>query len=195
MTVMHIETGTNIVTGNGAGVTFGSWVTDSWSRNIVFEGFNGPTSVGRYSMRITIANNEFRRSLTTDTSAGQAADVLVNGQQVLVTGALTRNNPGSYTFGITTGSAVGGPNVAFNCFAIGYDVTAPHQRWATGFLIDASVTAQSIFGNRGILGSGQGWVVRILFPCFLVEVLVRYFTDDCDLNIDGSWRKVRARCL
>ena len=54
-----------------------------------------------------------------------------------------------------------GPNVLLDCDFTGDLNVEPHQRWATGFLVDnVHVHGGAIhLINRGIMGSGHGWAI------------------------------------
>ena len=60
-----------------------------------------------------------------------------------------------------TQARIQGPNVLLDCEFTGDLDVEPHQRWATGFLVDnVHVHGGAIhFINRGEMGSGHGWAI------------------------------------
>ncbi len=69
---------------------------------------------------------------------------------------------GDNTYFVCTRSTRPGPNVLLNCTFRGRGSRVqPHERWATGLLIDnCSVPDGGIdYPNRGIAGSGHGWTM------------------------------------
>lgn len=60
-----------------------------------------------------------------------------------------------------TQARIQGPNVLLDCDFSGDLDVEPHQRWATGFLVDnVHVHGGAIhFINRGEMGSGHGWAI------------------------------------
>jgi hypothetical protein len=60
-----------------------------------------------------------------------------------------------------TQARIQGPNVLLDCDFSGDLDVEPHQRWATGFLVDnVHVHGGAIhFINRGTMGSGHGWAI------------------------------------
>ena len=68
---------------------------------------------------------------------------------------------GSGLFYFSTGAKAVGPVVLLNCAFDGNGAIQPHQRWATGLLVDnCKVPTGNIeLMNRGYLGSGHGWTI------------------------------------
>ena len=54
-----------------------------------------------------------------------------------------------------------GPVVVLNCIFRGNGWIQPHQRWATGLLVDGCEVPDGgiDFMNRGVMGSGHGWAI------------------------------------
>jgi hypothetical protein len=82
---------------------------------------------------------------------------------------------------VVTQSEVTGPLVVLN-FTADHGGVAPHQRWATGLLVDGGkfpgATARRpgvAFSNRATAGSGHGWDIgwavawNVVSPFFLVQ--------------------------
>jgi hypothetical protein len=68
---------------------------------------------------------------------------------------------GDNLFFFATGPKVTGPQVLLNCVFRGNGWIQPHQRWATGLLIDGCQVPDGgiDFMNRGAMGSGHGWAI------------------------------------
>src|SRR5688572_9187755 len=132
-----------------------SGLSDGWARNI--EIFNTVNSISVTGKRITVDNVSIIHNLPT-IGAAKPADLNGSGQQLLFNRcSITGDN--LFFFG--TGAKVTGPVVVLNCIFRGNGWIQPHQRWATGLLIDGcQVPGGGIdFMNRGVMGSGHGWSI------------------------------------
>jgi hypothetical protein len=132
-----------------------SGLTDGWARNI--EVFNTVNSVSVTGRRITVDNLTILHTLPT-LGAAKPADINGSGQQLFFNNCkITGDN--LFFFG--TGAKVTGPIVLLNCVFRGNGWIQPHQRWATGLLVDnCEVPDGGIdFMNRGEYGSGHGWTI------------------------------------
>ena len=132
-----------------------SGLSDGWARNI--EIFNTVNSISVTGKRITIDNISIVHDVPT-LGAAKPADLNGSGQQVLFNNCkITGDN----VFFLATGAKVTGPVVLLNCIFRGNGWIQPHQRWATGLLIDGcEVPGGGIdFMNRGVMGSGHGWAI------------------------------------
>lgn len=132
-----------------------SGLTDGWARNI--EVFNTVNSVSITGKRITVEGLRIFHALATE-GAAKPADINGSGQQLLFNKCSIQGN-NMFFFG--TGAKVTGPVVVLNCTFKGNGWIQPHQRWATGLLIDnCNVPEGGIdFMNRGAMGSGHGWSI------------------------------------
>jgi hypothetical protein len=89
-------------------------------------------------------------------------DFSVDASQVLIHRCSSKG--GNKIFSYATQHALG-PNVVLNFLGEGRAQVQPHQRWATGLLLDNVVDLQAgtgtgagiCFLNRGTGGSGHGW--------------------------------------
>ena len=132
-----------------------SGMTDGWARDL--EIFNTVNSISVTGRRITVDNVSIIHNLPT-IGAAKPADLNGSGQQILFNRcSITGDN--LFFFG--TGAKVTGPVVVLNCVFRGNGWIQPHQRWATGLLIDnCEVPDGGIdFMNRGVMGSGHGWSI------------------------------------
>ncbi|MES2418834.1 MAG: hypothetical protein V4541_11645, partial [Bacteroidota bacterium] len=132
-----------------------SGVTDAWAKNISV--FNTVNSVSVTGKRITVDNLHISHTLAT-IGAAKPADLNGSGQQILFN-KCTIAGDNMFFFG--TGAKVTGPVVLLHCVFKGNGWIQPHQRWATGLLVDnCEVPDGGIdFMNRGVMGSGHGWAI------------------------------------
>lgn len=132
-----------------------SGLYDGWARNLDI--FNTVNSVSVTGRRITVDNIRIIHEVPT-IGAAKPADLNGSGQQVLFNRvAITGDN--LFFFG--TGAKVAGPVVVLNCVFRGNGWIQPHQRWATGLLVDGCQVPDGgiDFMNRGVMGSGHGWAI------------------------------------
>ena len=132
-----------------------SGVTDAWAKNI--DVLNTVNSVSVTGKRITVENLNIVHDLPT-IGAAKPADLNGSGQQILFNKCSIQ---GDNLFFFGTGAKVTGPVVLLNCIFKGNGWIQPHQRWATGLLVDnCEVPTGGIdFMNRGVMGSGHGWTI------------------------------------
>lgn len=132
-----------------------SGLSDGWARNL--EIFNTVNSISVTGKRITVDNVSIIHNLPT-IGAAKPADLNGSGQQVLFNHC-TITGDNLFFFG--TGAKVTGPVVVLNCVFRGNGWIQPHQRWATGLLIDGCQVPDGgiDFMNRGVMGSGHGWAI------------------------------------
>ena len=132
-----------------------SGVTDGWARNI--EIFNTVNSVSVTGKRITVDNISIIHDVPT-LGAAKPADLNGSGYQILFNRCYIK---GDNLFFFGTGAKVTGPVVVLNCVFKGNGWIQPHQRWATGLLIDGCEVPDGgiDFMNRGVMGSGHGWAI------------------------------------
>ena len=134
-------------------------IVDSWVSDVAAEGFLNGLSIGGGAKRITLARTTFLHTTGVDGSAGYPADFGVDGQQVLLDRCASE---GDHVFSVVTQATEPGPNVVLNMTAGGGATNlAPHQRWATGLLVDGlqSPAGGVELQNRATAGSGQGWAI------------------------------------
>lgn len=138
-------------------VVFGA-VQDSWVRNVSANGFMSAVYIAPLSKRITVESvvvnriHEFR-----DKSAGAPFDFSVAGQLNLLSNC---TSIGKGVFSFASQARVVGPNVLYKFMIKGPGQSIqPHQRWATGLLIDNAQGGMVEFINRRNLGSGHGWTI------------------------------------
>jgi len=139
-----------------SGIRFTS-AEDGWVNDVAMHNVVGAVSVGAQSRQITIRDVRFTRDVSTKGSA-KPADFEASGSQVLFDRCTAT---GDNTFYFVTGARAIGPIALVECTFNGGGWIQPHQRWATGLLIDnCRVPGGGIdFMNRGEMGSGHGWTI------------------------------------
>lgn len=132
-----------------------SGCVDSWAKNI--EIINTVNSISVTGKRITVDQINIVHELPT-VGAAKPADLNGSGQQLFFNKCTIK---GDNLFFFGTGAKVGGPVVLLNCIFRGNGWIQPHQRWASGLLIDNCLVPEGgiDFMNRGSMGSGHGWAI------------------------------------
>lgn len=134
-----------------------SGLRDGWVRDVPVDDTTEGIDAAPDTSRITIQNVVFHHT-TRITSPAKPADFALRGTQILVVHC---GSVGDDLFYAVTGARNQGPNVVLDCTFRGNGHIQPHQRWATGFLVDnAHVSDGGIdLMNRGEMGSGHGWTM------------------------------------
>jgi len=132
-----------------------SGISDAWARNIDI--FNTVNSVSVTGNRITLDKISIIHNVPT-VGAAKPADFNGSGTQILFNKCLIK---GDNLFFFATGAKVSGPIVLLHCIFQGNGWIQPHQRWATGLLVDGCEVPDGgiDFMNRGVMGSGHGWAI------------------------------------
>ncbi len=154
-----INGGINFINMNG--------ISDGWIQNISCINFTEAIGTSN-TKRITIDKVSCTRTISLDTSAGAASDIVIgnNSSQTLISNS---SFTGTNNFSIVTMGAKG-PNVIYNCTL--NRTIMPHMRWATGLLVDSCSGRDVSFINRGIYGTGHGWTIAnsIIWNCNLESI-------------------------
>lgn len=134
-----------------------SGLRDGWVRDVLVDDTTEGIDAAEDTSRITIVNVLFRHT-TTITSSAKPADFALRGTQLLV---LRCGSLGNDLFYIITGARNQGPNVVLESKFVGSGRVQPHQRWATGLLVDNTEVPQGGIDmmNRGEMGTGHGWTM------------------------------------
>jgi len=132
-----------------------SGAADVWLKNIVI--INTINSVSINANRVTAENVNVQHTVAT-IGAAKPADFVSGGRQILFDRC---NIKGDNLFFFATAARVTGPTVLLNCVFNGNGWIQPHQRWATGLLVDGCKVPEGgiDFMNRGEMGSGHGWTI------------------------------------
>lgn len=134
-------------------------VTDGWVRDVVVQDTQNTITLGSTVRRVTLENVHIRHNVPFS-GAASPADIAISGTQILVDRCSVS---GRRVWPVVTQVGVTGPNVVL-LFKSDEAGIAPHQRWATGLLVDSSEFLNGTerrpniaFSNREHAGSGHGW--------------------------------------
>jgi hypothetical protein len=138
-------------------------VKDAWVSDVVADEFTTGFVVGSTSKSVTIQDSTVHRVAPIDGSQGYPFHFSVDGQGVLVQRCTSE---GIGVFSYATQETTPGPNVVLQITVPEDDAGAhnnlqPHQRWATGLLVDdaSTPTGGIALMNRGWDGTGHGWTI------------------------------------
>jgi hypothetical protein len=150
-----------------------SVVSDAWVRDVAFEDTVNSIGISRSSLRITVEDVSVRHTVATK-GAAKPADFAGDGSQLLFHRCTAKGNN---VFFFVTGAQVIGPNVLLHCTFEGDQGIEPHQRWATGLLVDSCRVRGGAINlmNRGSMGSGHGWTIAwsVAWNCVADKLLVQ----------------------
>ena len=145
-------------------ISFTSWSTDSWARNLELTGFNSFVTAQYNTSRITVQNVTMTRDADAEdagnTDRALPADILLHGTQLLVADCSQLGLESAASFAVMTGSLAPGPNAVLRFKApSGAQMIVPHQRWAHGLLVEDTDTTTRLI-NRATNGTGHGWAIN-----------------------------------
>jgi hypothetical protein len=151
---------------------------DAWVNDIEIQETENGVSIGSAVKRLTLAHVHVRHSQPHSGSAAPA-DFSISGTQVLLDRCAV---DGEGTWPVVTQARATGPIVILNFSGTATAGISPHQRWATGVLVDGARLPNTnerhpgiAFSNRKTAGSGHGWDVgwavawNVATPYFLVQ--------------------------
>ena len=152
--------------------------SDAWVKDVeVRETENGIT-IGPSAKRVTIDSVRVRHSQPHSGSAAPA-DFSISGTQILLNRCSVE---GQGTWPVVTQARATGPIVILNFSGTATAGISPHQRWATGVLVDGATLPNTdqrhpgiAFSNRKTAGTGHGWDVgwavawNVTTPYLLVQ--------------------------
>ncbi|MES2418831.1 MAG: discoidin domain-containing protein [Bacteroidota bacterium] len=153
-----------------AGIRVGA--DDCWVKNVFAEETMNTTVLA--GDRITMQKVKIKHTYT-NLGASKPADFSLEGSQNLIDRCEVT---GGNTYFVWTSSLITGPNVVLNSTfkGIGSRIQ-PHQRWATGLLVDNCTIADGNidFMNRGIAGSGHGWTMAwgVAWNCIAKNYIIQ----------------------
>ncbi len=134
-------------------------LSDGWVRDVAVEDTQNTITLGPSVRRVTLEDVHIRHNMPF-TAPASPADIAISGTQILVHRSSVS---GKGVWPVVTQAGVTGPNVVLN-FTSDQAGVAPHQRWATGLLVDSSEFSNGTerrpsiaFSNREYAGSGHGW--------------------------------------
>jgi hypothetical protein len=134
-------------------------VIDGWARDIDVRETQNGVVIGASAKRITLDSVRIIHAMP-HSGAAAPADFSLSGTQIFLNRCSVM---GEGTWPVVTQAMVTGPIVVLN-FTADHAGVSPHQRWATGLLVDSArlenTTARKqgiAFSNRNTAGSGHGW--------------------------------------
>ncbi len=134
-------------------------VINAWVRDVAGQDFINGMQIGGKAKWVTVEDTSLAHSVAANGSSGYPADFTTDGQGILF---LRCTSQGDHVFAFVSQNAAPGPNVVLDMKATGNPTNlAPHQRWATGLLLDriTAPTGGIELQNRATAGSGQGWAI------------------------------------
>jgi hypothetical protein len=138
-----------------------SALSDGWVRDVTVDDTQNTITLGPTVRRVTLDHVNIRHTMPF-TAPAAPADIAISGTQILVYRSTVL---GKGIWPVVTQQGVTGPNVILE-FTSEEAGIAPHQRWATGLLVDSSEFRSGTerrpniaFSNREYAGSGHGWSV------------------------------------
>lgn len=153
-------------------------VVDAWVKDIEIQETENGITLGPSAKRVTIDGVHIRHSKPHSGSAAPA-DFSISGTQILFNRCSV---DGEGTWPVVTQARATGPIVILNFSGTATAGISPHQRWATGVLVDGAKLPNTnerhpgiAFSNRKTAGSGHGWDVgwavawNVTTPYFLVQ--------------------------
>jgi hypothetical protein len=150
---------------------------EAWARDIAVQETQNSVTTGAAAKRVTLDRVRIVHSIA-HSGAAAPADFAISGTQIFLNRCSVS---GAGTWPVVTQATVTGPNVVLN-FSSDERGVAPHQRWATGLLVDSAQLKGSTerapgiaFSNRKTAGSGHGWDIgwgvawNVTSPFLLVQ--------------------------
>jgi len=146
---------------------------DSWVNDVVGDNFTSGVTLRSGTLRMTVksvALTHENNNASVPCTGAKFAEFSIAGSQILVDSSSSTGGKASFYY--VTESKTPGPNVLLNFKGTPDSVCSissiqPHQRWATGLLVDGATLAPNIGVNDSVAGSvdfsnrgaGQGWTV------------------------------------
>jgi hypothetical protein len=132
-------------------------VVDGWVKDVFGQDLRNGVSVSDTAKRITFDRVTLHHTVAS-TTAAKPGDFAISGTQTLLLRCKSTNAGGVY-YALTQATDTG-PIVFVDYQATGGIAVEPHQRWATGMLLDrGNVDGGIDYMNRGFFGSGHGWTI------------------------------------
>jgi len=139
-------------------------VLNAWARSLSAQDTLQSVDIEHYSKQVTVSKVAITHTVTQTDNAKFEEFYVSRGTQVLMD---TVSDIADNMFFFSTSSETQGPNVLRNGRFQGNISIEPHQRWATGLLVEnTTITAipgsqqgHINFWDRGDYGTGQGWAI------------------------------------
>src|SRR5208282_1056636 len=169
-----------------------SGLRDGWIRDVVVDDTTEGIDAAENTSRVTIENVSFRHT-TAITSPAKPADFALRGTQLLVVRCSSKGND---LFYVITGARNQGPNVVLDSRFTGNGHVQPHQRWATGLLVDNVQVPQGGIDmmNRGEMGTGHGWAMGwgVVWNSSAAELVIQNPPGAANWSIGTSGHELTA---
>ena len=123
---------------------------DAWVRDLDIRETQNGITIGAAAKRVTFDNVRIAHS-EAHSGAAAPADFAIQGTQILLNRCAVT---GEGTWPVVTQAQVMGPNVVLN-FAADHAGIAPHQRWATGLLVDGARLPGATERKQGLAFSNR----------------------------------------
>ena len=151
---------------------------DAWVNDIEVRETQNGVVIGAAAKRVTLENVRIHHSLV-HSGAAAPADFSLSGTEILLDRPVVN---GEGTWPVVTQASVTGPIVVLNFSGDAHAGVSPHQRWATGLLVDGARLPHTVartpgvaFSTRKTAGSGHGWDIgwavawNVASPFLLVQ--------------------------
>ena len=165
---------------------------DGWVRDVLVDDATEGIDAAGDTSRITIENVSVRHT-TAITSPAKPADFLLGGTQLLI---LRCSSVGDDLFYVMTGARNQGPNVVLDSKFDGNGRVQPHQRWATGFLVDNTQVPHGGIDlmNRGEMGTGHGWTMGwgVVWNSSAADLIIQNPPGAANWSIGTSGKELTA---
>jgi Pectate lyase superfamily protein len=167
-------------------------VRDGWVRDLAIDETTEGIDMAEDTSRITVQDVAVQHT-TAITSSAKPADFSVRGGQSLL---LRCSSVGDEEFYVITGARNQGPNVVLDSTFRGNGHVQPHQRWATGLLVDnVHVPGGGIdLMNRGQMGTGHGWTMGwgVVWNSSAATLLIQNPPGAANWSIGNTGEETRA---
>jgi hypothetical protein len=139
-------------------------VLNGWIRNITAQDPLQAIDIESWGKQITVSSVALTHTVT-QTNSAKFEDYYINGATQVLMDTVSDTTDNMYFF--STSSETQGPMVLRNSTFTGNTGIEPHQRWATGLLVENTTIAalpsdtagQINLWDRGDYGTGQGWAI------------------------------------
>jgi hypothetical protein len=135
-------------------------VADAWVKDVVAQDFTSAAVVRDSVKRVTLQDLMAAHTPGEYFTAAAPSDFNIDGSQIFINRGGSKG--GNKIFYYSTSGGVVGPNVVLGFTGSGMrSHVQPHQRWATGLLVDDTHLDDGNieYMNRTTLGSGHGWTM------------------------------------
>jgi hypothetical protein len=129
---------------------------DGWVRDVTGHNFTRGVIVQPGVKRMTVEDVVLTHDFVEYKTSAAPFDFSINATEVLI--QRSSSSGGNTIWFFATQNYARGPNVVLDFSGKGLGHIAPHQRWASGLLLDqASSERGIIMGSNGTAGNGYGW--------------------------------------